>query len=158
MDRRQFVGLAAILAALPVGGSAAPGEEDAVKQRVKDLYKAFSAGDVARYRSFMADDYLFIGDGDLADLEGDIAEFGARPKDFRRNDVIDFKHVRVAGDMAYAVYYINAHETGTGFEPRDPRWLETMIWRKVGGDWRCAVIHSSRLDTFIVTPVLPDKD
>lgn len=153
MDRRQFVTLAAIIAALPAGASAASGEEDAIRQRVKDLYKAFSAGDVDHYRSFMADDYLFIADGDLTDLEGDIKEFGARPKDFRRTDVIDFKHVHVGGDAAYAVYYITAHETGSTFEPRDPRWLETMILRKTGGEWRCALIHSSRLDTFIVTPV-----
>jgi ketosteroid isomerase-like protein len=104
----------------------------------------------------MADDYLFIADGDLADLEGDIKEFGARPANFRRTDVIDFKHVKVSGDTAYAVYYIDAHETGSTFESRDPRWLETMIWRRVGREWRCALIHSSRLDTFIVTPVLQD--
>ena len=121
---------------------------------MKDLYKAFSTGDTARYRAFMADDYLFIADGDLTDLEGDISELKARPKDFKRTDIIDFKHVRVSGDTAYAVYYINAHETGSGFEPRDPRWLETMILRKMGGEWRCSLIHSSRLDTFIVTPVL----
>lgn len=153
MDRRQFVGLAAALAALPAGVRAAPGEEEAIKQRVKDVYKAFSTGDIARYRGSMTDDYLFIADGDFTDLEGDIKEFGARPKDFRRTDVIDFKHVHVGGDAAYAVYYITAHETGSGFEPRDPRWLETMILRKTGSEWRCALIHSSRLDTFIVTPV-----
>ena len=156
MDRRQFVGLAAALAALPVAARAASSEDDAIRQRVKDLYKAFSAGDIPRYRSFMTDDYLFIADGDLADLEGDINEFGARPANFRRTDVIDFKHVIVSGDMAYAVYYISAHETGSTFESRDPRWLETMILRRVGAEWRCALIHSSRLDTFIVTPVLPD--
>jgi ketosteroid isomerase-like protein len=153
MDRRQFVGLAAAIATLPALTRAAPAEEDAIRQRVKELYRAFSVGDVSRYRSFMADDYLFIADGDLTDLEGDIKEFGARPKDFRRSDIIDFKHVHVSGDAAYAVYYITAHETGSTFEPRDPRWLETMILRKTGGEWRCALIHSSRLDTFIVTPV-----
>ncbi|MBO9577006.1 MAG: nuclear transport factor 2 family protein [Sphingobium sp.] len=153
MDRRQFVGLAAAIAAVPAGLRAASGEENAVRQRVKDVYKAFSTGDIARYRASMTGDYLFIADGDLTDLEGDIKEFGARPKDFRRTDVIDFKHVHVGGDVAYAVYYISAHETGTGFEPRDPRWLETMILRKTGSEWRCALIHSSRLDTFIVTPV-----
>lgn len=157
MDRRQFVGLAAAVAALPAAVRAASPEEDAIRQRVKDLYKAFSAGDIPRYRSFMTDDYLFIADGDLADLEGDIKEFGARPKDFRRTDVIDFKHVKVSGDTAYAVYYIDAHETGSTFEARDPRWLETMILRRVGTEWRCALIHSSRLDTFIVTPVLPTE-
>jgi ketosteroid isomerase-like protein len=156
MDRRQFVGLAAALSALPVAAHAASSEDDAIRQRVKELYKAFSAGDIPRYRAFMTDDYLFIADGDLADLEGDIRELGARPKDFRRTDVIDFKQVKVSGDTAYAVYYINAHETGSTFEARDPRWLETMILRRVGTEWRCALIHSSRLDTFIVTPVPSD--
>jgi ketosteroid isomerase-like protein len=156
MDRRQFVGLAAALAALPVAARAASPEDAAIRQRVKDLYKAFSAGDIPRYRSFMTDDYLFIADGDLADLEGDIKEFEARPKDFRRTDLIDFKHIKVGGDTAYAVYYISAHETGSAIESRDPRWLETMILRRTGTEWRCALIHSSRLDTFIVTPVLPD--
>ncbi len=143
MDRRQFVGLAAAIAALPAtsAGAASRDEEDAIRQRVKDLYKAFSAGDIPRYRSFMADDYLFIADGDLADLEGDIKEFGARPANFRRTDVIDFKHVKVTGDAAYAVYYIDAHETGSTFEPRDPRWLETMI-SAPGGHGMALCTHS----------------
>jgi ketosteroid isomerase-like protein len=158
MDRRQFVALAALAAAVPAGAGAAPGEEEAIRQRVKALYKAFSTGDVAAYRAFMTADYLFISDGDMTDLEGDLADFKARPKDFRRTDAIDFQHVGLSGDMAYAVYYLTSHETGSTFEPRDPRWLETMILRRVGGDWRCALIHSSRLDTLIVTPVPPEKD
>jgi ketosteroid isomerase-like protein len=157
MDRRKFVALAALMAALPAAAHAASDEEEAIRQRVKALYKAFSSGDVAAYRAFMASDYLFISDGDLTDLEGDLEDFKARPKDFRRTDAIDFQHVGVSGDMAYAVYYLTSHETGSGFDPRDPRWLETMIWRRVDGDWRCALIHSSRLDTLIVTPVPPEK-
>lgn len=144
MDRRTFVGVVAGLAALPAGVRAAkPDEEAVIRQRVQDLYGAFSKGDVARYRSFLAKDYLLLENGEISDAERDISFMKDRPEGFQRSDSFDFQHVGVAGDMAYAVYFVNALASDPHTPPKSLRWLESIAFRKTGGEWLCVLIHST---------------
>jgi len=151
MDRRTFVGVGVVagLAALPAGVRAArPDEDAAIRQRVADLYKAFSAGDVPRYRSFLADDYLLLENGEIIDRDGDLAFFMERPEGFQRTDSFDFRHVGVIGDMAYAVYFVNSVASDPHTPPRSLHWLESIAFRKSKGEWLCVLIHT----TVIVPP------
>jgi ketosteroid isomerase-like protein len=49
-------------------------DEKAVKTMITDWYAAYAAGnDEAHYRTFLADDYVLLENGELVDLEGDVA-------------------------------------------------------------------------------------
>ena len=156
MDRRDFIGLAAVAAAaVPVVARAAgAGEDAAIRDRVVDLYKAFSAGDADRYRRFLADDYLLLENGEIIDRDGDIAFFMERPEGYKRTDSFEFKHVGVANDMAYAVYFVTAVASDPQTPPKSLRWLESIAFRRTGGEWRCVLIHS----TVIVPPPTVSDD
>jgi ketosteroid isomerase-like protein len=144
MDRRTFVGLAAGMAALPAGIHAAKPDEDvAIRQRIADLYSAFSMGDISAYRSFLADDYLLLENGEVSDADQDIAFMRDRPEGFHRSDSFDFRRVGVSGDMAYAVYFVNSLASDPQTPPKSLRWLESIAFRKTKGEWLCVLIHST---------------
>ena len=115
--------------------------------RLIEWYRAFGNPSVDRdyYRSFMTDDYLLLENGELLDLEGDMALLGALPPDHIRTDKFDFRHIRVDGDEAYAVYYLESSMNDSKRGQRDRRWLESAIFRREGGKWRAAVLHSTRI-------------
>ena len=149
MERRAFMGLAAGLAAVPAMARAASADEEAtIRNRVIDLYMAFSGGDMPRYRSFLADDYRLLENGEIIDREGDLAFMADRPEGFHRTDSFDFRHVGITGDMAYAIYFVNSLASDPETPPKSLRWLESCMFRKTGGQWLCVLIHS----TVIVQP------
>ena len=155
MDRRAFMGLTAAMATIPAAARAAvapSADQAAIRNRVVDLYMAFSAGDVDRYRSFMADDYLLLENGEIIDPEGDIAFFMDRPEGYHRTDSFDFRHVGITGDMAYAIYFVTALASDPQTPPKSLRWLESIAFRKQAGEWRCVLIHS----TVIAPPQVSD--
>jgi ketosteroid isomerase-like protein len=152
MDRRTFFSAAAALAAAPPAASqigakpATAAEVDAVKQRLVQWYKAFGDPrvDRAHYRSFMTDDYLLLEHGQLLDLAGDLAMLDALAPDHQRSDAFDFRYVRIDGDHAYAAYFLESEMTDSKNGPRNRHWLESAVLRKIAGQWRAAVLHSTR--------------
>lgn len=150
MERRIFLGAAAAgLAALPIAScAAAPGDEAAIKQRIIDWYRAFANPRINRdyYRSFMTDDYLLLENGELLDLAGDMAMLDGHPPDFQRSDTFDFRQVRIEGDIAYLVYFLNSEIRDSKEGARSRKWLESAVLRRTGGEWRAALLHSTRIN------------
>ena len=146
MERRTFLGAAAGLATLPIAARAAVPEDDAeIRQRIVDWYRAFVGTDRARYRTFMTDDYLLLENGTLLDLEGDLAMMAAHPADHTRTDAFDFRYVRIDGEHAYAVYFLESEMNDSAQGPRSRKWLESAVLRRTSGEWRAALLHSTRI-------------
>ena len=145
MRRGEFIASAGVLfAAAYAPGAWSADDEAAVKQSVEGVYAAFSAFDKQKYRALLTEDYLLLENGELLDIEGDVAMMATADSGHRRTDVFDFRSVKVQGDTAYAVYFLKSEMTdkkGT----RNLEWLESAILRRAGSGWRMALLHSTRI-------------
>lgn len=149
MERRVFLGAAAGLAMIPAAARAAsPAQAAEIKQRIIEWYRAFGNPSVDRtyYRSFMTDDYFLLENGVLLDVAGDMAMLGALPANHVRTDKFDFRHVWVDGDLAYLVYFLESEMNDSKSGSRSKRWLESAVLRRIDGQWRAAVLHSTRIN------------
>lgn len=152
MERRTFLAAAAGLTLMPAAAASAPSIEGAdaeqIMRRLIEWYRAFGnpRTDPIYYRSFMTDDYLLLENGELLDLAGDMAMLASLPPDHERTDRFDFRYIRVDGDDAYAVYFLESDMNDSKDGPRSRRWLESAIFRREGGQWRAAVLHSTRIN------------
>ncbi len=151
MNRRTFIasGMTATLI-VPAFAVAQTGDEAAVRQRMVDWYRAFANPQIDRayYASFMTDDYLLLENGELMDKAGDIALLDSMPADLQRTERFDFRRVTIEGDRADLVYFLEADINDSVDGPRRRRWLESATLRRQEGEWRCSLLHSTR-----ITPV-----
>jgi ketosteroid isomerase-like protein len=153
MRRREFVAAVATLACVVHAPFAqATDDASAVRQAIKDNYAAYSGFDGQRYRTTLTDDYLLLENGELIDREGDVASMAKPGTGYRRSDTFDFRQVTVAGDIAYAVYFLasDIHDDIRGTRNRE--WLESAVLRRSDGAWRMALLHSTRITTPIGAP------
>jgi ketosteroid isomerase-like protein len=121
-------------------------DEEAVKTMITEWYAAYAAGnDEAHYRTFLADDYVLLENGELVDLEGDVAMLTKnRGPGFQRKDHFDFKSVTVRGDIAYTVYFLESDLDDNKMK-RHRKWLESAVLRRIDGRWRAALLHSTKI-------------
>jgi ketosteroid isomerase-like protein len=140
---------AALLTALAVFSMAASAADSAdaaaARRTIVDYYAAWAAHDVARYRSLCTSDYLILDNGEMSDLDQDIAYLRAHPEAWRgRTDHFDFRKVIVRGDEAYVVYFLDSKiRNGKAVEHR--RYFESAVLRGNGHGWRVFLLHSTRL-------------
>jgi len=147
MERRDFLAGAGALVATGKGlRGLAQDDSAAVRDTIRTLYEYYAALDKAKYRALLTGDYLLLENGEVLDIEGDLALMPSSAVDYRRTDAFDFRSVRILGDMAYAVYFLKSEIT----DPEGARhraWLESVILRRAGKGWRVALLHSTRLQT-----------
>ena len=89
------------------------------------------------------EDYLLIEDGDIWDMKEESKWYkneGNKVTD--RKDNFDFKYIRIDGNVAYAVYNLRSDIIKEG-RPIQKNWNESTIFRKVNGEWKIALIHST---------------
>jgi ketosteroid isomerase-like protein len=133
---------------LLAGWLAAPalaGDTAAVEAAIRENYAAYSSFDEARYRATTTGDFLLLEHGELIDREGDIANMAKPGTGFRRSDRFDFSTVRVEGDIAWAVYTLNSEIYDDKRGARSREWLESAILRREDGQWKVALLHSTRV-------------
>ena len=120
------------------------GDLSTVKQAVVDNYAAYSGFDKQKYEALLTEDYLLLENGELLDRNGDVAGMPLPETRTRRQDVFDFRSVKIEGDVAYAAYFLHsdiADDKGT----RSVQWLESAILRRSGTGWRMALLHSTKI-------------
>ena len=129
-------------------GSLTPLGDDstAVRETIAKAYAAFSAGDAQKYRSLLTEDYMLLENGELHDIEGDVAMIAVRDSGYQRTDVLDFRSVKIHDDIAYAAYFLKSGITDKKGS-RNREWLESAILRHSGTGWRIALLHSTRITT-----------
>ncbi len=155
MIRREFIAGAGMLvgAAYAPNVPAAVDDAAAVKQTIVDIYAAFSGFDKQKYRPFLTEDYLLLENGELLDIEGDVAMMPTPESGHKRSDAFDFRSVKVHGDTAYLVYFLKAEISDKKNGTRNREWLESAILRRSATGWCIALLHSTR----IVKPVVGNK-
>jgi ketosteroid isomerase-like protein len=150
MKRKEFIKVTAMLmgAAFTPGTLRAIGEDAAdLKRIVADYYRLYFIDvDESKYRALLTDDYLLLEGGEIQDVEKDIS-FMPKPEDeYRRVDAFDFKLLEIHGDVSYAVYILKSDIRTKKDGAKTLAWLESMIFRRVGGDrWRIALLHSTKM-------------
>jgi ketosteroid isomerase-like protein len=117
----------------------------AAQQTIVAYYAAWAAHDIARYRSLCTPDYLILDNGEISNLDQDIAYLGAHPEAWRgRTDHFDFRKVIVRGDEAYVVYFLNS-EIRHGKLVEHRHYLESAVLRRSAHGWRVFLLHSTKL-------------
>jgi ketosteroid isomerase-like protein len=124
----------------------ATADEAMVKQTVRDIYSVFYGDlDAEKYRSFLTDDYVLLENGELLDIEGDIALMPAPGDGYHRTDAFEFQLVNIHGDTAYAVYFLKSDIVDRKNGTRSREWLESAILRRSDKGWQMALLHSTRI-------------
>jgi ketosteroid isomerase-like protein len=149
MERRNFIAgtTGALVGAACPASIAAVNDAEAVRRAVESYYMVyFRVRDKAAYR-LLTEDYFLLEHGEVLDTEGDIAVMPAAESSYTRTDAFDFRSTKIAGDTAYAVYFLDSDisdEKGTCHK----KWLESVVLRRSGGDsgWRIAPLHSTRIE------------
>ena len=121
-------------------------DEEAVKQAVKNYYYLyFVKMDKDAYRSILTEDYQFLENGELFDADGDIAAMPDPDSGYERTDTFDFRYVKIEGDFAYMVYFLKADITDKANGSIHKEWLESIILKRSGDDWKIALLHSTKI-------------
>lgn len=88
-------------------------------------------------------DYFLIEDGEIWNIEEESKWYkDDANKATDRKDKFDFKYIRIDGDLAYTVYNLRSDITKEG-KIIQKNWNESTIFRKVNGEWKIALIHST---------------
>lgn len=147
MKRRDFLaGTGMLIGAACAPSMSAVDDAATIRQAIKDVYSIFFVDrNKQKYRSLLTDDYLLLENGEILDIEGDMALMPAADSDYRRTDAFDFRSVKIHGDTAYAVYFLKSEMTDKKNGTRNREWLESAILRRSDKGWRMALLHSTRI-------------
>ena len=128
-----------------IGSARAADDMAAIKQAVADYYATFYVeSNKQKYRTLLTEDYALLENGDLLDIEGDLALMPTPESSYKRTDAFDFRSVKIQGDIAYAIYLLKSEITDkNGIRNRE--WLESAIFRRASNRWLMALLHSTRI-------------
>lgn len=128
-----------------VSGATAPQSKDstAIVKLLKSDYGTMGNWDIKTHINNCTSDYLLIEEGEVWNLEKEKQYYQSNAgRVLQRKDVFTFKKIRISGDMAYAVYFLKSEMTERGVLTVKT-WNESAVFRKVGGQWKVALIHST---------------
>ena len=147
MKRREFFASAGVLLAGGyAAGSASAGDAESVKNFIAAYYDVFYRGrDPEKYRALLTDDYRLLENGEIFDAAGDIASMPKPGSRYERTDRFDVRQVKVEGEIAWTVYFLESDITDENGGPVRKRWLESAILRRASGGWKIAILHSTKI-------------
>jgi ketosteroid isomerase-like protein len=112
-------------------------------QLLKNDYGTMLSMDIKKHMSNCTEDYLLIEDGEILNMDGESKWYkDVTNKATDRKDKFDFKYIRIDGNTAYAVYNLRSDITKEG-KLIQKNWNESVVFRKVNGEWKIALIHST---------------
>ncbi|GAO42817.1 nuclear transport factor 2 family protein [Flavihumibacter petaseus] len=120
-------------------------DSTAVVNLLKADYATLASFDSVRHKQNVTYDYLLVEEGEVWSLARELEYFREKAiKKQQRADEFSIHSVRVSGATAYAVYDLKS-VIKTNDKSRNYHWLETAIFRKVGNQWKIALIHSTEV-------------
>ncbi len=113
-----------------------------VQLLIKD-YKTLAHWDIDSHLQNTTSDYFLIENGQLWTSEDEQAYFQANHhRLIRRRDRFDIRYCSIEGDAAYLIYELTTNFSENGrYETR--HWIENAHFKKVKGQWKISLIHSS---------------
>ena len=109
-------------------------------------YKTMGNWDIKTHVENCTKNYLLIENGEIWDMEMEKKDYKAKSnRIIDRKDYFDFKYVRIYGTTAYAIYSLRSDITENG-NLKIKNWNESTIFRKIDGNWKIELIHSTPVD------------
>jgi hypothetical protein len=109
--------------------------------------------DIKTHRANCTDDYLLIEDGEIWNMEKEAAYYKQNEKRvIEREDHFDLNYMKILDNTAYVVYNLRSEITENN-KLSQKNWNESVIFRKVDGQWRIALIHSTKNATAQSNPL-----
>lgn len=123
----------------------AAGAQPTVKEALARYDTAFRTKDVATIHGLLSDDVLLYEHSVRNDGREDVFENHLKPEILEFQDMkLDFSDVRLSSGDDFALVTRNYRLQGThDGKPVNASGNETMVWKKVGADWKVAHIHYS---------------
>ena len=110
-------------------------------------YKTMGNWDIKTHMQNCTDKYLLIENGEIWTMKEESDYYRKNSgRVMTRRDYFDFKHVRVQGVFAYAVYNLTSEIVENG-ATKTVNFAESIICKKIEGKWKIEVIHSTKLDS-----------
>jgi hypothetical protein len=114
-----------------------------IVQLLKEDYKTMVKWDIDKHKGYCTDDYILIEDGEIWNMEKEASNYKKNVnRVLDRKDYFDFHFIRILGNTAYTVYNLKSDITENG-KLTTKQWNESVIFRKVQGKWKIALIHST---------------
>jgi hypothetical protein len=112
-------------------------------QLLKEDYKTMINWDIDQHKGYCTDDYILIEEGEIWNMEKEADNYKKNVnRVLDRKDYFDFNFIRILGNTAYTVYNLKSDITENG-KLTTKQWNESVIFRKVQGKWKIALIHST---------------
>lgn len=110
---------------------------------LREDYKTMVTHDIRKHMGFCTDKYTLIENGEIWNMareaEGYRKDAG---RVLERKDDFHFRFIRIYGETAYAVYNLQSVITENGITTHK-NWNESVIFRKLDGQWKIELIHST---------------
>jgi hypothetical protein len=115
-----------------------------IKLLIND-YTTMGNWDIKTHLGNITDNYLLLEDGEIWDIKKETEYYTKNvSRVIDRKDFFDIKYVRIYGNSAYAAYNLKSDITENGVL-KIKTWLESVIFRKINGNWKIELIHSTAI-------------
>ena len=112
-------------------------------QLLKEDYHTLQTHDIKKHRELCTDNYLLSEDGEILRMDDEAAFYKKEAhRVFERKDYFDFKYIGIFENTAYAVYRLKADFLKNG-NSMQKNWTESVIFKKIDGEWKIELIHST---------------
>lgn len=118
-----------------------------IVQLLKDDYKTMQNWDTQKHIANCTNDYLLIENGEIWNLQKEIESYKANAnRIIKRTDSFNILSLKIFGNVAYDVHHLKSVITENN-NSIIKVWNESVVFRKEGGRWKIALIHSSLLSS-----------
>lgn len=135
-----------LLSSLTTKSNAQSNTKESVLQAVViNLFDAISILDVDKTRSYCTSDIMLLENGEVWNFDTlalRLTTVKKRATSFNRVNKLDFIETKIAGDIGWVTYFNEASIQMNG-NNRKVKWLESVVLKKEGNEWRISLLHST---------------
>lgn len=134
-----------VLLLFSLKGFSQKNEDDSsqIVRLLKSDYATMQDWNVSAHIANCTPDYLLIENGEVWDLEREVESYKENANNIvDRKDYFDIKTVKIVGQLAYEVHTLKSVFTKNN-DSTTIVWNESVIFRKIHGLWKIALIHST---------------
>ena len=146
--RIHCVYMIAILIQTITVNTASAQKTDSIKimELLKADYKTMVGFNIEAHKKNCTEDYLLIENGEIWDMAREAADYKMNAhRKFIRNDFFTMRSMKIYKDIAYTVYGLRSEIIENNMT-RVKTWNESAVFRKVNGQWKIALIHSTPVE------------
>ncbi len=115
----------------------------AIVALLKSDYSTMQTINFERHRFNCTPNYLLIENGEVLTMVQEKDWYDKRKgKKIERSDNFDFRYIRVDGNTAHTVYNLKSIITEDG-QTKNKIWNESVVLKKMNGQWKIELIHST---------------